>query len=140
MGTRRFALILGIIYVLIGIAGFIPGFLVSPPASAPGLIVDSGYGVLFGIASVNIIHNIIHLIIGIWGLLASRDFGAAKTFSRITAIIFGILFIMGLIPGLNTTFGLAPIYGGDVIIHLVTALVAAYFGYMAEQRYTTPAV
>lgn len=140
MANRRFALIFGIIYALIGILGFIPGLLTSAGGSAPNLAVQSGYGLLLGIFPVNIVHNLIHLVIGLWGIVASRDFGAAKTFSRANAIIFGILFIMGLIPVLNTTFGLAPIYGADVILHLLSALVAAYFGYMVEQRYTTPAV
>jgi hypothetical protein len=140
MGTRRFALILGVVYVLVGIAGFIPGLVSPPPSDAPNLVVQTRYGMLFGIAPVNIIHNLIHLLIGAWGLLASRDFDAAKVFAKATAIIFGVLFIMGLIPILNTTFGVAPIFGGDIVLHLVTSLVATYFGYMAEQRYTTPAI
>ena len=41
---------------------------------------------------------------------------------------------MGLIPGLNTTFGLIPIFGNDVWLHALTALIAAYFGWGTRDR------
>ena len=36
---------------------------------------------------------------------------------------------MGLIPVLNTTFGLVPLFGHDVWLHAGTAALAAYFGF-----------
>lgn len=41
--------------------------------------------------------------------------------------------MMGLFPVLNTTFGLIPIFGNDVWLHAVTAIAAAYFGWMARE-------
>lgn len=38
---------------------------------------------------------------------------------------------MGLPPVLNTVFGLIPIFGHDVWLHALTALIAAYFGFKA---------
>ena len=38
---------------------------------------------------------------------------------------------MGFFPGLRTTFGLIPIFGHDIWLHAVSALAAAYFGWMA---------
>lgn len=135
MNTRRFALVLGIVYVLVGIVGFIPGLTTPPPANAPALAVNSNYGYIFGLFAVNIVHTLIHLVVGLWGILAYRSYGGAKAFARAIAIIFAILTIMGLIPGgLDTTFGLAPIFGADVALHALTALVAAYFGFVAHEE------
>ena len=50
---------------------------------------------------------------------------------RAVAVIYALLAVMGLIPGLNTTFGLVPIYGHDVWLHALLAIVAAYFGFAA---------
>jgi hypothetical protein len=36
---------------------------------------------------------------------------------------------MGLIPGLSTLFGLVPLFGHDVWLHALTAIIAAWFGY-----------
>jgi acyl-CoA synthetase (NDP forming) len=51
------------------------------------------------------------------------------SYARIVAVSYGLLTVMGLIPGLNTTFGLVPIYGADVALHGVIAAVSAYFGF-----------
>lgn len=139
MATRYFALIFGIIYVLVGILGFIPAAIQSPPAHAPQHIaVDSLYGYLIGLFPVNIVHSLIHLAVGIWGIYAYRSFGNSRSYARALAVIFGVLAIMGLIPLLSTTFGLAPLFGHDVWLHAITALIAAYFGWAsAEERIVT---
>ena len=73
-----------------------------------------------------------HLVFGIWGIVAYRSFGAARLYARSVAVIYAVLVVMGLIPVLNTTFGLIPIYGHDVWLHALLALVAAYFGFRSE--------
>jgi hypothetical protein len=134
--TRNFAMILGAIYVIVGVAGFVPAFLTAP-AGGPTLRLDQGYGYLFGLFPVNYLHSVVHLAVGVWGLLAARTFDAARTFSASIAIIFAVLTVMGLIPVLDTTFGLIPLFGHDIWLHALTAIVAAYFGFrerrMAEE-------
>lgn len=131
MATRYFALAVGIVYLLVGIMGFIPG-VVQQQAGAPDLAIETGYGYLLGLFPVNVLHNIVHLAIGAWGLASYRSFNGSRVFARGLAIFYGLLAIMGLIPGLNTTFGLIPIFGNDVWLHALTALIAAYFGFAAQ--------
>ncbi len=138
MGTRYFALIFGIIYLLVGIMGFIPALLTPAPAGSPALAVTTLYGLLLGMFAVNLVHTIVHLIVGLWGILAYRSFDAARTFSKVVAVVFLILFIMGLIPGANTMFGMAPLFGADAWLHLISAIVAGYFGF-APHREVGPA-
>jgi hypothetical protein len=45
------------------------------------------------------------------------------------AIIYAVLAVSGLIPGLRTTFGLIPLFSHDVWLHVVLAAGAAYFGF-----------
>ncbi len=54
MGTRYSALIFGIIYILVGIAGFVPPLLQPPSAAAPSISVTPFYGYLLGLFPVNI--------------------------------------------------------------------------------------
>ncbi len=130
---------MGIIYVLIGILGFIPP-LIQPTTSSSGAMAgmpDSG--LLFGLFPINLLHTLVHLIVGIWGVLAYSRYGAARTFARVMTIVFAILTIMGLIPGLDTVFGLVSLYGWDVLLHGLTAVISAYFGFVAtaaEPTYT----
>ena len=128
---KTFALIFGIIYVIAGIAGFIPA-LTPHTADMPPLTVDTAHGRALGLFPVNILHNFVHIAIGIWGILSSRSIGGARFFARGLAIFYGLLAILGLIPATNTMFGLVPIYGHDVWLHAGTALIAAYFGFVAR--------
>ena len=129
MNTRNFALAFGIIFLIVGIGGFIPG-LTSGATPDPDLTMTHGYGHELGMFPVNTIHNIIHLIFGLWGLAASRSLSGARGYAKAVAIIYAVLTIMGLIDGLDTTFGLVPLYGGDVILHALLAAIAAYFGFV----------
>ena len=129
---RTFALVFGIIYVLVGVLGFIPG-LNQHHADMPAIAVDSFYGRLLGLFPVNILHNVVHLIIGAWGILSSRSVDASRLFGKALAIIYGLLAVLGLISATNTMFGLVPIFGHDVWLHALSALVAAYFGFVARE-------
>jgi hypothetical protein len=129
MNVRRFALIFGIIYLVVGIAGFVPPLLRAPAADAPPLAVNAFQGYLLGLFPVNLLHTLVHLAIGIWGLIAARGPGAAVIYARSLAVIYGVLAVMGLIPALNTLFGLVPLHGHDIWLHAGTALIAAYFGF-----------
>jgi hypothetical protein len=129
MSSRHFALVLGAIYTVVGILGFVPGVLTAPPAGAPPVRVDQAYGYLFGLFPVNVLHSLVHLGIGIWGLVASRRPSPSRDYARALAVIFGVLTIMGLIPGLRTVGGLIPLFGHDIWLHALTAIVAAYFGF-----------
>jgi len=132
MGTRYFALILGIAYLLIGVMGLIPGLIT--PTAHDGVAINTLEGDLLGIFPVNIMHTIVHLVIGIWGVVAYRSFDASRAFSKVVGVLFLILFVMGLVPGLNTLFGMAPLMGADVWLHLITGLAGVYFGFIYRGR------
>lgn len=127
MNVKHFALVAGIVYLAVGILGFVPGALRPPPADAPPLQVDGWHGLLFGLFPVNILHTLVHLAVGVWGVIAYRWWEASRTYAMSVAVVFGVLTILGLIPGLRTLFGLVPLYGHDIWLHALTALVAAYF-------------
>jgi hypothetical protein len=135
--VRRFALIFGIVYLAVGVMGFIPP-LVQPAPTAPNLEVTEMYGRLVGLFPINFLHNIVHLAIGLWGVLGSRTVSGAVLFSRGIAIFYGLLAILGLIPVTDTLFGLVPIYSHDVWLHALSALIAAYFGFVAPRGAPTP--
>ena len=133
MNIRTFALLYGIVFLLVGIAGFVPGLVTAHPGMPP-LVVDEGAGALFGLFPVNILHNIVHIAFGVWGLAVYRNAGAATTYARSVAIIYALFTIMGLLPALNTTFGLVPLHGNDVWLHAVLAAGAAYFGFVRPRE------
>lgn len=134
MSTRNFALIFGIVLLLAGIAGFVPALV--QPADG-GAMMIGGHGMLLGLFPVNTLHNVVHLLFGLWGLAASRSAGGALTYARGVAIIYAVLTVAGLIPATQTGFGYVPLYGKDVWLHGAVALVAAYFGWVNRSPATS---
>src|SRR5688572_27844672 len=103
MSARSFALACGLVYAVLGVLEAFP--LISPVVAAT------------------------HLLIGLWGLAAWARAASAVRYARAATLIFTVLAVLGLIPGLHPYLGLLPIEGRDVWLHLVSALIAAYFGY-----------
>lgn len=129
--TRHFALVVGGAFTLAGIAGFLPFFTPPPPTEAPDLIVNTSYGLLLELFPVNIIHNLFHFGVGVMGLLAFRAYPSALQFSRFLGITLAILTLMGMIPALSTGFGFLPLYGHDVWLHGLEAVIGIYLGFFA---------
>ena len=134
MSTRTFALVFGIVFLLAGVSGFIPGLLHPVHADAPPLSVNSGYGLILGLLPVNLLHNLVHLLFGALGIVAFAGWLAPRLYAQVVALSYGLLVILGLMPFTNTLFGLVPIYGNDVWLHAVLAAIAAYFGFASPAK------
>jgi hypothetical protein len=130
--TRYFALVVGVAFILAGIAGFLPFFTPPAPQDAPHLSMDANYGFLLGLFPVNMLHSIFHFSVGVFGVYAFRNYSMALLFSRFLGIILGIFTIMGLIPQLSTTFGLFPLFGHDIWLHGLEAVIGIYLGFFAS--------
>lgn len=127
MNARRFAASLGLLFLIIGIAGFLP--MLIWPAQGGALAGASSHGLLFGLFPVNGAANGAHLLFGLGGLAASRGTGAARLYARATALVHALLTLLGMIPGLDDLFGLMPLYGNDLWLHFGIAATSAYFGW-----------
>ena len=134
MKTASFALVVGLAYLAAGLLGLVPVMLVPPPADAPPTTFAVLYGYLFGLFPVNILHSLVHIAVGIAGIAASNQSARSTGYARAVAILFGALAVLGLLPVTNTLFGLMPLQGGDVWLHGVTAVAAAYFGWREPAR------
>jgi hypothetical protein len=130
MNVRTFALLYGVVFALVGIAGFIPGLVTPHDAVEHELAVNQGAGDLLGLFPVNLLHNLVHLAFGVWGLLVYRSTDASITYARSVAVIYALFTIMGFVPRLDTVFGLVPLHGNDIWLHALLAAVAAYFGFV----------
>ena len=134
MNTRTFALIFGIVFLAVGVAGFVPGLVQPLHEGHPEVAGNAGQ--LLGLFPINELHNAVHILFGLWGLAASRSLGGAVIYGRGIAIIYGVLTIAGFVPNLQTLFGLVPLYGNDIWLHALLALVGAYFGWVNRSPVT----
>lgn len=131
--VRIVALALGAVYVIVGIAGFVPALQTDPMHAD----MPSATGDLLGIFPINALHNVVHLVIGAALLYGSTATPAAIAISRGVGIVYLLVGVLG-IP-FPDGFGLLPLGGTDVILHLGTAVVLLYIGFMSSGREATTA-
>ena len=116
-GTARtpgqlFALVFGVVYVLVGVLGFI----------GPAVINNN----LLGIFGINALHNVVHLAVGALFLFGSTSQANAKTVNLTVGTVYllvGVLGLLGVLVGdlLNNN-------AADTGLHLVSGAAALYFG------------
>lgn len=119
---KRIALVFGIVFLLVGIAGFL-----TPGGTSMG--VESA-GRLLGLFPVNLLHNIVHLAFGIWGLAASRSFGGARAYARTGGVIYLVLAVLGFVA--PDGFGLVPLGSHDIWLHAVLGIALLAAGFVAK--------
>lgn len=121
--VQRVAQVLGIVFILVAILGFVAsgGSMDADPATAPRLL---------GLFAVNVLHNVVHLLLGVWGLLAARSFSGARTYGMVGGIAYIALAALGLVT--PDTFGLIPIGGHDIWLHALLGVVLAAVGFTAK--------
>ncbi len=121
--VQLFALVLGAVYLLVGIAGFIPPLLFGE--ELPGVIGGSFKGLLLGLFAVNWFHSLAHLAIGAAGLAVYRSFTGSRAYALVVGLAYAALFLLGILSGSMATLGgLLPLNGFDNALHAATALVA----------------
>jgi len=106
------ALAFGAVFVVVGLAG----------------------GELLGLFQVNVLHNVVHLAIGVVLIAAAlRGDGAARAANRVVGVLYLVLFVAGLFL-VGTGLNLVALNMNDNILHLVLGVALAGIGFGADRR------
>ena len=143
--AQTLALLFGIAFLGAGILGFIPGI-----TTNLGDIKFAGHdspAELLGIFLVSILHNIVHLLLGVAGLALSRTHAGALSFLLWGGVIYLVLFLYGLFIDQDSDANFVAINTADNWLRLVLGggLLGGWFvskgaGEGAtDRRATTPA-
>jgi uncharacterized protein DUF4383 len=114
MTAKTAALVIGIVFVLVGILGFIPNPLISPT----------------GLFAVNTMHNLVHLISGIVLLAGVYSFGAALGL-KIIGIVYALVAILGffIVGDDQMMLGMIHVNDADKWLHVLLAVVILIAGF-----------
>jgi hypothetical protein len=117
--AQTFALVFGAVYLLVGIVGFfITGF-----DDFAGKTYDDEL-IIF---ALNPLHNLVHIGLGAVWLGAAGRQDSARTVNLVFGIVLFLVFVLGIAGGLKW-LAIENAGAPDNYLHVVTALLAIYFG------------
>jgi hypothetical protein len=142
-GTRRTtlqgaALAVGIVFLLVGIAGFIPG--ITTNYSDLTFAGHDSDAKLLGIFQVSILHNIVHLLFGIAGIAASRSWSGARGYLMGGGVVYLVLWLYGLLVDKASSANFVPVNAADDWLHLVLGIGMVALGLLLGRRHVRGAV
>lgn len=126
---KKAAMLFGVVFLVVGVAGFIPG-----------ITNDNDH--LLGIFHVDGVHNLVHIASGVVALLAARSAAYAKTYFQVFGLVYALVTVLGFVGGDDSkVLGFLVVNMADNFLHLVIALAALYlgFGVKAEGSNEKPA-
>jgi hypothetical protein len=122
--AQTLALVFGIAFLAAGVLGFIPG--ITTNYDDMKFAGNESTAELLGIFQVSILHNIVHLLFGVAGLVFARTLDGARTYLLGSGIIYVVLFLYGVLVSSGSDANFVPANGSDDILHL--ALAAGLLG------------
>jgi hypothetical protein len=133
------ALLTGVVFLLVGILGFVPG--ITSHYSDLSFAGHNSDAKLLGIFEVSILHNIVHLLFGVAGIVMSKTWDGAKRFLIGGGIVYLVLFVYGLIFHGESRANWIPVNSADNVLHVVLGAgmiaVGSLLGRRVVERRTT---
>ena len=112
--VQNVARLVGIVFLVVGIAGFIPG-ITTNLYDGLEFAGDDGNAELLGLFQVSVLHNIVHGLFGIAGLALAATPGGARSFLVGGGAIYIVLWLLGILGGADWI----PSNRADDWLHLV---------------------
>ncbi|GAA1452945.1 DUF4383 domain-containing protein [Nocardiopsis tropica] len=113
---RLAALIVGIVFLLVGIMGFIPGLTTNTDQLQFAGHHSEAH--LLGLFQVSILHNLVHLLFGVAGVAMARTAASAKLFLVGGGVIYLVLWLYGLVIDFDSAANFVPLNDADNWLHL----------------------
>ncbi len=114
--ARAAAGLVGVVFLLVGVLGFIPG--ITTNYDAMEFAGHESGAELFGVFQVSILHNIVHLAFGLVGLAAARAANASRSFLAIGGLIYLALWVYGMAVDHQSDANFIPLNDADNWLHL----------------------
>ena len=129
---QKAAFIAGIVFLLVGILGFIPG--VTTNFGDMTFAGDESKSHLLGIFQVSILHNLVHALFGVAGLIAAKSWAASKNYFIWGGALYLLLWIYGLLINEDGSENIIPFNVADNWLHFVLGAVMLAVGFLVSRR------
>jgi hypothetical protein len=129
------ALVVGAVFVLVGILGFIPG--ITTHYDTMGVAGPHSGAKLLGLFEVSILHNVVHLLFGVAGLALARSRDTARLFLIGGGVIYLVLWLYGIVVNLDSSANFVPVNTADNWLHLLLGVGMIGAGVLTTRAVST---
>jgi Domain of unknown function (DUF4383) len=127
--VQSIAALVGLVFLLVGILGFIPG--ITTNYDDLGFAGHDSTAKLLGIFQVSVLHNIVHLAFGV-GILMAKTPEGARTYLIGGGVAYLAVWLIGIIGGLDWL----PVNAADNWLHLILGVGMIALGFVTGRTVT----
>lgn len=128
------AMVVASLFLVVGILGFIPG--ITTDYEQLSWAGHHSGAMLLGLFNVSVLHNLVHLAFGVVGLLMARQFGSARAYLIGGGLIYGVLWLYGMVIDRESSANFIPVNTADNWLHFALALVMVGLGVLLGRAAT----
>ncbi|MFC5813841.1 DUF4383 domain-containing protein [Nonomuraea harbinensis] len=126
------ALVTGAVFLLVGVLGFVPG--ITTDYDQLQFASHDSEAMLLGVFQVSILHNIVHLLFGVAGILLARTVSGARNFLVGGGVVYLLLWIYGMLVDHDSAANFVPVNNADNWLHLVLGVGMIALGLLLARR------
>ena|SRR5438105_9998425 len=134
--VQTFAGLVGIVFLLVGIAGFIPG-ITTHLYGGLHFAGHNSHAQILHHFQTSWLHNIVHLAFGVVGVAMASTWAGARTYLIGGGVIYSALWLYGIIVDKGSSANFVPVDRADNWLHLALGVGMIGLGY-ATTRAAVP--
>jgi arginine exporter protein ArgO len=121
------ATVVGVVFLVVGIAGFIPG--ITTDYDTIQFAGHESQAKLFGVFAVSVLHNIVHLAFGVLGLVMAKTMRNAFLYLVAGGVVYLVLWLYGLVVDHDSSANFVPVNTADNWLHLLLGIGMIALGF-----------
>ncbi|HMJ03713.1 MAG TPA: DUF4383 domain-containing protein [Conexibacter sp.] len=131
------AMLVGLTFLVVGIAGFIPG-ITTNLYDGLEFAGHDGDAELLGIFEVSVLHNLVHLLFGVAGLALARTRDGSRLFLVGGGAIYLVLWLYGLVIDKQGDANFVPLNSADDWLHFALGVGMIGLGLTLRREVAPP--
>lgn len=116
LAVQGAAILVGSLFLLAGVLGFVPG--VTSHLDSLQMAGPQSEAELFGIFETSILHNLIHIVVGLLGLAMATTFRRSRAYLLVGGVVYLALWVYGLLIDTQSPANFLPVNSADNWLHL----------------------
>ena len=133
MAVQGAAVLVAAAFLVFGVLGFIPG--VTTHYDQLHWAGHHSGAMLFDVFAVSVLHNVVHLVFGVLGLVMARTYAKARAYLLAGGLVYLGLWVYGLLIDHGEPANFVPVNSADNWLHLGLGVLMLLLGVtLAGQR------